>query len=80
MTDDKTHPAEFAAAELAQAQACTLAEALAELEAAVRAGGAGDLERQVARLGEFHRLFIVRLASIVRQLKTTENASAEVGP
>lgn len=58
----------FAAAERTQGHARAVDGALAEVENALGMGGSAELEHQVQRLREFHRLFLVRLASIVRQL------------
>ena len=58
----------FAAAERTQGHARAVDDALAELENALGMAGPTELERQAQRLREFHRLFMVRLASIVRQL------------
>lgn len=58
----------FAAMQLVALNGTATSNALVEAARAVNATDRDDLRRQVEKLAEFHRLFAVRVASLLRSL------------
>ena len=61
-------PELFAVLQAVASNATETSNALVEAVRAVNATDRDDLRRQVEKLAEFHRLFAVRVASILRSL------------